>query len=181
MVASTATLRARPDLARVAAARRTEIDEAEQALNRIARERAVLVAERAAQLDALARPLDPEPVQAHLRQKVLPATQVKDPRTRFLRIWSTVSSPLLFAAVAVLIIAPNIGLVAGAGVFAVGFLAVEALARRRLAAFVVSLFLLLVRDQRVPRHRGRCCQPVADRRRQPARRRRPRGARRQHA
>ena len=128
----------------MAAARRTEIDEAEQALNRIARERAVLVAERAAQLDALARPLDPEPVQAHLRQKVLPATQVKDPRTRFLRIWSTVSSPLLFAAVAVLIIAPNIGLVAGAGVFAVGFLAVEALARRRLAAFVVSLFLLLV-------------------------------------
>ena len=143
-VASAATLRVRPDLAQVAAVRRIEIDAAEQTLNRIARERATLVAERAAHLEALARPLDPEPVQAHLRHKVVPSAQAKDPRTRFLRIWSTVSAPLLFVAAAVLIIAPNVGLIAGAAAFAVFFLAVEALARRRFASFLVSLVLVLI-------------------------------------
>ncbi len=143
-LASTASLRARPDLADVVSERRTEIHAAEQALNRIAQDRALLVAERAAHLEALAGPLDPEPAQAHIRHKVLPSAQVKDPRTRFLRIWSTVSSPLLFAAAAWLIIAPTVGPVVGAALFAVVFLAVEALARRRFASFFVSLVVVLV-------------------------------------
>ncbi len=55
-------------------------------------------------------------------------------------MWSTISTPLLFVAAGWLAVDPSGGLVASVILYAVVFLGIEAIARRRLLAFVVSVF-----------------------------------------
>lgn len=62
---------------------------------------------------------------------------------RSARVWSTISSPLLFAAAAWVIVDPRVGVIAGAASFAGVFLAIEAIARRQLVAFVATVTVLV--------------------------------------
>ena len=64
-------------------------------------------------------------------------------RTRFLKIWAAISTPMLLASViVVLVISPLAFLTTIAALFLI-FSGVEAIARRRLLSFLASIALLL--------------------------------------
>src|SRR5690606_11033515 len=94
-----ASLEGRPELEESARARRARVAEGERDLRRLAAERAGLVDEQAAHVDALAHGLPQPPPQAHLHHRTLPVDRQPDQRrATFLKVWSTVSTPLFFLA-----------------------------------------------------------------------------------
>jgi hypothetical protein len=134
----------RQGLAGVAAERRAQLRQQERDLHALSIRRAQLLAERSAHAEALENPPSPPPPQAHLRKKALPVEAETDTRSRFLRIWSTLSTPLLFAAVAFLFFDQNVAVITGLVVFAVVFLGVEAIARRRFLAYAMTIVLAVL-------------------------------------
>jgi hypothetical protein len=66
-----------------------------------------------------------------------------DARPTFLRVWSTISTPLLFAAAAWLLVDQDVGVATGVAAFAVVFVAIEAIARGHFVGFLASLALVL--------------------------------------
>lgn len=133
------SLRDRPGWATTASELRSRIRADERALLDATTARAQLTDERAAHLDTLTHPRPAADPQAHLRRKAVPLGDERDERDRLLRVWSTISGPLLFLAAAFLVIDQGVGVVVGVTSFAVVFLAIEAFARRRLVAFVLTL------------------------------------------
>lgn len=85
--------------------------------------------------------LPAEPAHAHLRHQRRPYERARDDRARFLRVWATVSTPLLILAIVVLLVGPPLAFLATLAVFVLLFAAVEAIARRRLLAFLIGLAL----------------------------------------
>ena len=80
------------------ALRRERVAEAarrERALAALVARRAQLAEERAAHAAYLAAPHDPGPPDAHLRHPHLPYAAAADLRSRFLRVWAAVSTPVL--------------------------------------------------------------------------------------
>ena len=139
LVAELASIGGHPGLGAAAAARRTRIAQAERDLRDRVAMRVVLVDERAAHVETLRRPPSVEDPQSHVRHKTVPTGHADDERLRFLRVWSSVSAPLLFLAAAVLVVDHRVGVIAGVATFAVLFLALEAIARRRLVVFALTM------------------------------------------
>jgi hypothetical protein len=128
----------------VGEARAAELVKREEALNQTIATRTALAEERAAHLATTRNPPPPEPPQAHVRKPHRPHTQEQERRTRFLKIWAAVSTPLLLASIIiVLIISPLAFLTTIAALFLI-FSGAEAVARRRLLSFLASLALLLI-------------------------------------
>jgi hypothetical protein len=132
------------DYARALAARRQdEVDMREEALNQTIAARTALAEERRAHLATLRRPIPPEPPQAHIRRPHQPHVEEQQRRTRFLRLWAAVSTPLLLGCVIVVLLAPPLAWISTIAVLAVAFAAVEAIARRRLLSFLASMLLVI--------------------------------------
>ncbi len=144
LTAEVASLSHRHESTGLAGERRTLLQQQERDLQALALRRTQLFDERSAHLDALAHPPSPAPPQAHLRKKAVPVEAEVDTRPGFLRVWSTISTPLLFAAAAWVLVDHDLAVVTAVVIFAVIFLAVEAIARRRFLAFAVSLALVAV-------------------------------------
>ncbi len=144
--AEAASLRQHAHAARLAEARTAKVAALEQELRALERRRAKLTTERDAHRTTLETPGLVGPPGAHLNQPRLPyegSHQLEGRRGRFLRIWAALSTPLLVAALAVLLLRP-VGSLLIAFMAVLGFTAVEATARRRLGAFLLGLALLVL-------------------------------------
>jgi hypothetical protein len=132
------------DYARVlAASRQDEVAKREAALNQTIAARTALAEERRAHLATLSQPIPPEPPQAHIRRRHQPHIEEQYRRTRFLRLWAALSTPLLLGSIIVVVAASPLAWITTIAALAVAFAGVEAVARRRLLSFLASLVLLV--------------------------------------
>jgi len=116
-----------------------ELERRERALAGLAARRTALAEERAAHAAYLAGPREPGPPDAHLRHPHLPYASRADLRSRFLRVWAAVSTPVLVLGLGGLLARPSIPVLAGFVTFLVVFGVVEAIGRRRVLAFATVL------------------------------------------
>jgi hypothetical protein len=133
------------DYARSLAERReTELAEREAAVNELIAARSALAEERRAHLETIAAGLAPEPPQAHIRKAHRPYLDEQDRRTRFLKLWAAVSTPLLLASAILILLVSPLAWIVDIVVLVLVFSGFEALARRRFVSFLGSLLLVLV-------------------------------------
>lgn len=137
--AQTLSLAACADTRQLSRERRGELRHGERQLAARAAERARLTEELEAHQNFVCRPPAPEPVQAHVRRRHVPYAAARDPRARFLRIWAALSTPLLILAVVAILIGLPVALLTALAGLGLMFAAVEAVARRRLLAFLTAL------------------------------------------
>ncbi len=131
------------DYARALAdSRRAEIVEHEAKVNDMIATRTRMAEERRTHLETLSRPLSAEPPQAHLATPHGPRAEEQERRTRFLRLWAVVSTPLLLAALIVVLFARPLAWLGTIAALTGLFLGVEAFARRRFLSFLASTILL---------------------------------------
>jgi hypothetical protein len=123
-------------------ARRAEMVVLETKLAEHTSLRSSLAEELQIHLDTLSRPLPTEPPQGHLRRPHGPRTEEQQRRTRFLRLWAAVSTPLLLALVPVILFAWPLAWVTSILAVVFLFTGVEAFARRRFVSFAASTLLL---------------------------------------
>jgi hypothetical protein len=81
---------------------------------------------------------------AHLGHRAVPLPTDPSERRRLLRIWATISTPLLFALLALMFSSGGPSLIGSAVVAFLLVLGIEALTRRRLASYLVRVALLFV-------------------------------------
>ena len=136
---SAASLERREGFAAAATAQQARIADHERELQGLVVARAETADELDAHRATLADPLPPVDPHAHLHHKVEPVGHAERERIRFLRVWSTISTPLLFAAAAWLIVDHSLGVLTGLIAFTVVFLTIEATARGRLLGFVLTV------------------------------------------
>ncbi len=79
---------------------------------------------------------------AHLRHRAVPLPTDPKERRRLLRIWATISTPLLFALLALMFSSGAPSILGSALVAFLIVLGIEALTRRRLASYLVRIALL---------------------------------------
>jgi hypothetical protein len=131
------------DYARVLAkSRQAELAEREAALNQTIAARTRLAEERRAHFGTIGRTIPPEPPQAHIRRPHRPHLEQQERRTRFLKLWAAVSTPLLLGSVIVLLIGSPLAWIIEIAVLVSVFIGVEAIARRRFLSFLGSTILL---------------------------------------
>ncbi len=123
--------------------RNAEVERLEADLARLIGERSGLAEELRAHLDELSRPSAVPAPQAHLSVRHLPRSEEQERRTRFLRLWAVVSTPLLLASVPVILLARPLAWGATVVALALLFAGMEAFARRRLLSFLASSALVL--------------------------------------
>ncbi len=143
LAAELRSLEAHDFAGRLVQSRRVDLERHEAALARSIADRAGLADELRAHQDELRRPSDAPAPQAHLSAQYLPRPEEQQRRTRFLRFWAAVSTPLLLALVPVILLAQPLAWGATLVALIVLFAGVEAFARRRLLSFVASTALLL--------------------------------------
>jgi hypothetical protein len=80
----------------------------------------------------------------HLRHRVLPLDRDTGARARAMLVWASASSTVLFAALGLLLVLGDVGLLAPAAAIVVTVLLVEATLRGHLAGFVANLALAAV-------------------------------------
>ncbi len=100
------------------------------------------------ELDWLTEALEHGEVEAdphdHLRHRVVPLPAESRERRRLLRVWATLSTPLVFVLLAVMFL-PSGGSAVAVGVFGlVAVLGIESLTRRRLFEFAFRIAILVV-------------------------------------
>jgi hypothetical protein len=127
----------------LAESREARLTEHEASLNQRIATRTELAEERRAHLATLESPIPDEAPQAHISRAHRPYVEAQERRTRFLGLWAAVSTPLLLAAIIVVLIASPLAFVTTVGVLFLVFAGVEAIARRRLLSFLASMLLLL--------------------------------------
>jgi hypothetical protein len=137
------SLSAYDDTRALARSRRLEVAEREAALNQTIAARTRLAEERRAHLATLSRPLAPEPPQAHITKSHTPYLEQQERRTRFLKLWAAISTPLLLASIIVVLIASPLASITTIAVLTSMFIGVEAIARRRFLSFLASVVLLV--------------------------------------
>jgi hypothetical protein len=125
----------------LAATRWVEVEEREAALNESLIARTGLAEERTAHLGTLSRPLPREPPRAHISKPHEPLGEGQDARPWLLQLWAKVSIPLLLGCIVIALTASPLALATTIVVIGIAFMAVEAVARRRFASFVLSLTL----------------------------------------
>jgi hypothetical protein len=126
-----------------AEARRAEVGERERELNEAISSRTRLAEERRTHLDTLSRPQVPEPPQAHLTNVHGPRVEEQRRRTRLLRFWSVISTPLLLVAIIAILNSRSVLSLTAVGNVILLFIAIEAFARRRLVSFIASVAMLI--------------------------------------
>ncbi len=139
LTAQVRSLSAAADARRLHRERLAEATRRERALAALVARRSALVEERAAHAAYLAGPRDPGPPGAHLRHPHLPYAAHTDLRSRFLRVWAAVSTPVLVLGLGGLLVRPSVPVLAGFLTFLVVFGVVEAIGRRRVLAFATVL------------------------------------------
>lgn len=127
----------------LAKSREVELAEREAALNLVIASRTSLAEERRVHLDTLARPISAESPQAHIKKPHEPQPESQERRTRFLKVWAAVSTPLLLGSIIVLLIGSSLAASIEIAVLVSLFIGVEAVARRRFLSFLGSTILLL--------------------------------------
>lgn len=126
----------------LAATRRAEMAELEASLGKSIADRARLSDELRLNVDTLQRPLASEDPQAHIKKAHRPYAEAQQRRTRFLRFWAAISTPLVLGLVPVILLARPLAWITTLVALAVLFIGVEAFARRRFLSFVASTLLL---------------------------------------
>jgi len=124
--------------------RAAELVKREGSLNRTIATRTALAEERRIHLASIRNPPPPEPPQAHIRKAHRPHAEEQERRTRFLKIWAAVSTPLLLASVIVVLVVSPLAFLTTIAALCLIFSGVEATARRRLLSFLASTALLLL-------------------------------------
>lgn len=133
------------DYARALAERRqAELAEREAALNEMIAARTTLDEERRAHIATLGEGIPPEPPEAHIRRAHQPYLDEQERRTRFLKLWAAISTPLLLSSVILVLVVSPLALIIDVAILACVFIGVEAIARRRFLSFLASLILLAV-------------------------------------
>jgi hypothetical protein len=127
----------------LAESRQAELAKRETAVNEMIAARATLVEERRAHLDTLAAGVAPEAPQAHIRKTHHPYLDEQDRRTRFLKFWAAVSTPLLLSSIILILVVSPLALIIDVAILACLFIGVEAIARRHFLSFLASSILLL--------------------------------------
>ncbi|MBV9192771.1 MAG: hypothetical protein JO168_01415 [Solirubrobacterales bacterium] len=122
--------------------KRAEMAERERALNQTIAERARLSEELRAHVDTLGGPLPTVEPQAHIKRRHGPRTDAQERRTRVLRVWAALSTPMLLALVPVVLLARPLAWATTVAAAALLFIGMEAFARRRFLSFVASTILL---------------------------------------
>ncbi len=117
----------------------------ERALAELAATRTALHDERRRLQGRLANPPPPPGPHDHLRHRRLPAETETRARTRFLAVWSAVSTPLILGAIgAAFMPTRSVGLSGLLIVLPLLLLTVEAIARRHLTSFVLTMVAVVV-------------------------------------
>jgi hypothetical protein len=80
---------------------------------------------------------------AHLSHRPIPLASEPTQRRRLLRVWATISTPLLFVLLAVIVRSTDRSVLGSALAVFVVVLGIEALSRRRLATYLVRIALVL--------------------------------------
>jgi hypothetical protein len=115
---------------------RARLAGAERAVAALVEQRAGLLEERRLVSARLERGLVAEDPHAHLKHRRVPYATERSERDRFLRVWATVSSPLMVLALVVVLLRPPTGMLTALAVLLFVFFAIEALARRRALAYL---------------------------------------------
>jgi hypothetical protein len=136
------SLRAHEYAHALAARRMAEVAASEAQLNQTIATRTALSEERRTHLATLGQPMPAEAPQAHIGKPHTPYRHEQERRTRFLKLWAAVSTPLLLGSVIVVLLASPLAWITTLAVLIVVFAGVEAIARRRLLSFVASVLLL---------------------------------------
>ena len=119
-----------------------EVAQRETELNKTIAKRTALSEERRTHLATLTQPIPAEAPEAHIRKPHTPYLREQERRTRFLKLWAAVSTPLLLSSIIVVLLASPLAWITTLAVLIVAFAGVEAIARRRLLSFVASVLLL---------------------------------------
>jgi hypothetical protein len=128
----------------LADARDAAVVEREAELNRTIARRTELDEERRAHLDTLETRIPAEQPRDHIHRSHAPQAAEQQRRTRFLRLWAAISTPLLLASVIVVLLATPLAFISTIAALVVVFAGVESIARRRLLSFIGSVVLLIV-------------------------------------
>ena len=128
---------------RGAEARQAEVGEKEASLNGAIAAYTRLAEERRIHLDTISRPLPRELPQAHLTKVHGPRVEEQERRTRLLRFWSVISTPLLLVALIAILNSRSLASLTAIGNLILLFIAVEAFARRRLVSFIASFLMVI--------------------------------------
>jgi hypothetical protein len=123
----------------------TDVAQQERALGEVSRLGIERASERHRLVTALRQDVPVEHPHAHLRHRNVPLPAEPRERRRLLRIWSTISTPVVFVLLALLLVLPTERptiVLAGLGILLV--LAIEAITRKRLLTFALSLTVLVV-------------------------------------
>jgi hypothetical protein len=123
--------------------RRSEMAALETALNSSIDERTNLAEELRIHLDTLSRPLPAEPPYAQNKKGHARLVEEQRKRTRVLRAWAALSTPLLLALVPVVLLARPLAWLTTIGAAALLFLGMEAFARRKFLSFLGSTLLVV--------------------------------------
>jgi hypothetical protein len=144
LTAQARSLDAAADTRRLSRERVAEAVRQERALAALVARRSALAEERAAHAAYLAGPRDPGPPGAHLRHPHLPYAAQTDLRSRFLRVWAAVSTPVLVLGLGGVLVRPSVPVLVGFLTFLVVFGVVEAIGRRRVLAFATVVGALVL-------------------------------------
>lgn len=118
-------------------------EELEAAVTTLRREQATLQQQiEGASLGLDERPLPTDPVHAHLRHRAMPLTPQDTVRGRILRLWSAASASIMLAALGILLLVGDSGLVTPVVWIAVVMIVIEATLRRRLLRLLISVAVL---------------------------------------
>jgi hypothetical protein len=119
--------------------------DAQSAVDSTRKEIAGLLAERQAVSKAIAKPLPPDPVHAHLRHRSLPDQDTLRPAHWTLRLWAAISvSVLLFAMAWLILYQTTSALLFGLIVIITAVAGIEETFRGRLLPFLASLVIILL-------------------------------------
>jgi hypothetical protein len=142
MAVAQRSLEAHEETRSLTAAKRADLAALERDLNQTIDERTKLSEELRAHLETLTRPLPSVSPQAHISKPHGPRSEAQQRRTRVLRVWAAISTPLLLALVPVVLLARPLALVTTIAAAALLFIGMEAFARRRFLSFLASTALV---------------------------------------
>lgn len=136
------SLGSQDNLRKLAESRTAELTAREAELNRTIAHRTSLAEEHRVHVSTLVAPLTPATPQEHIRRPHHPYVEEQERRTRFLRLWAALSTPLLLGSVIVVLLGSPLAWLTTIAVLVLVFAGVEAIARRRLLSFLASVLLL---------------------------------------
>ncbi len=124
--------------------REAELAEREAALNRTIAARTSLAEERRAHLATLGRSLPADGPHAHIKTSHEPYVEQQQRRTRFLKLWAALSTPLLLSSIILVLVVSPLAWIIDIVVLVCVFIGVEAIARRRFLSFLASTLLFVL-------------------------------------